>query len=91
MSGEEEKILELEINDYKNQIDQINTVLNSNESEGIDRAEFTSLKNDLELLLKLSEETLLDFKKQKLLAELDSVELSVHKNDQDNLVEFLKI
>ncbi len=55
-------------------IAQIDLVLNSDSIQNSTNTEFLNIKRDLEELLKLSEENLLNIKKEKLLAELNLID-----------------
>ncbi|EDO38903.1 predicted protein [Nematostella vectensis] len=72
----DEDVLKEAIEQYKQQIIQIQTVLESGQIEG--RAELAKLKDDLTELIQVTEESLLSLKKSQLLQLLEQQESSHH-------------
>lgn len=82
-----EETLEEEIKQYKEQLSQLNAITDG--SDSTQDSELNTLKNDLQQLIQLSEESLLELKKQQLLKKLnditgESTETSSTKNIQQN-------
>ncbi|PIK35609.1 putative zinc finger CCCH-type with G patch domain-containing protein [Apostichopus japonicus] len=80
----DEKTLESSINTYRQQLQQVDTVLQSAGTEGQD--ELVLLKKDLEEVIQLTEESLLSLKKSRLMSFVEGTSSTID-DENDKIVE----